>query len=139
MKYNKRNFERVLKEANEYDGSDPRVKIGIGNRASGGALITQYTQTPIINILYTSKFYCGEYRLYYKSGYFYLVETKIGEDGKTLPKKQYRKVVMYHKKYARKDIIVNLKDFDYEIVGYKRKTTKIPSGVYVSISKMPNI
>lgn len=138
MKYNKRNFERVLKEANEYNGLDSYVKISIGNRASVGTLITQYTDTPIINILYAN-FDHGLYRFEYKSGYFYLVETKFGEDGKTLPKKQYRKVVMYHKKYARKDIIINPKEFDYEIVGYKRKTTHIPSGVYVSISKMPNL
>lgn len=65
-----------------------------------------------------------------QGGYYWLQESKIGEDGKVLPKKVYRRTVMYHKKYARKDIPV--KDVEFNVVGLKRRSTHLQAGVIIA-------
>lgn len=62
--------------------------------------------------------------------YYYVSYSKVDELGNVLPKKVWRYTLMYHKKWARKDIPV--KDVSFDVVGLKRKSTKLPSGVLIS-------
>lgn len=72
----------------------------------------------------------GKSRLFDSDGYFYISASKIGEDGKVLPKGVYRYSVMYHKRYSRRDVAV--RDVTFNVVGLKRKSSKLPSGILIS-------
>lgn len=61
--------------------------------------------------------------------YTILVPTKRA-DGTTKPKAEWEAKLMFHKKWARKDIEV--KSVSFDIIGYKRKTTQLPSGVLIA-------
>lgn len=61
--------------------------------------------------------------------YTILIPTKRA-DGTTKPKSEWETKLMFHKKWARKDIEVKCVSFD--IIGYKRKTTQLPSGVLIT-------
>ena len=61
---------------------------------------------------------------------YYVLASKEDENGKTLPRKVFRYILMYHKKWARKDIPV--KSVSFDVVGLKRKSTKLDSAVLIS-------
>lgn len=61
---------------------------------------------------------------------FYVKESKWDNNGHILPKGVYNRKLMYHKKWARRDIEVE--GVTYDIVGYKRKTTNLPCAVLIA-------
>lgn len=64
-----------------------------------------------------------------KKGNYYITYSKFDEHGNILPKKQYRNILMFHKKYSRRDI--EIKNVDFKVVGLKRKTTHRPAGLLI--------
>lgn len=67
---------------------------------------------------------------FFKHSGFYISSFKDDDNGTILPRKIYNQKLMYHKKWARKDIEV--KEVTYDIVGYKRKTTHLPCAVIIA-------
>lgn len=65
-----------------------------------------------------------------RGNYYYVSHSKVDEQGNILPKKVYRHTLMFHKKWARKDIPV--KDVTFDVIGLKRKSTKLPAGVLIT-------
>lgn len=65
------------------------------------------------------------------SDYYYIRQIPtFREDGKGLKKaKHWKKVLFFHKKWARTDIPV--KDVEFDIVGLKRESAKLPAGVLI--------
>ena len=64
-----------------------------------------------------------------RGDYYYVAHSKVDEQGNVLPKKVWRHTLMFHKKWARKDIPV--KDVTFDVIGLKRKSTKLPAGVLI--------
>lgn len=61
---------------------------------------------------------------------YYVSYSKVDEQGNVLPRKEWRQTLMFHKKWARKDIPV--KDVTFDVIGLKRKSTKLPAGVLIT-------
>lgn len=72
----------------------------------------------------------GHRRRYTEGGYLYEAASKTGDDGKILPKGKYRYAIMYHRKWGKRDVPVT--DVTFDVVGLKRKSTKLPSGVLIA-------
>lgn len=72
----------------------------------------------------------GRNRINVGRGYFYERPSKTNELGQVLPKGVYRHTIMYHRKWSRCDVPVT--DVTFDVVGLKRKSSKLPSGVLIS-------
>jgi hypothetical protein len=62
-----------------------------------------------------------------RGGKYYKTIPTYHENGNLKPQKEWKKILMFHKKWARVDKEVT--GVNYEIVGIKRQTTKLPAGV----------
>lgn len=65
-----------------------------------------------------------------RGDHYYVSYSKTDEHGNILPKKVWRHTLMFHKKWARKDVPV--KDVTFDVIGLKRKSTKLPAGVLIA-------
>lgn len=110
------------------DASTPIYQDLNGEQLSGVHFSVIYTKNyPTPPAVFESLY---SYERRRKGNYYYVQASKQDENGKTLPRKVFRYTLMYHKKWARKDIPV--KSVSFDVVGLKRKSTQLDSAVLIS-------
>ena len=108
------------------DSSKPIYQDLNGNRICGVPfLVIEGDKYPSPSDVFGST----RFRQKKRGNYYYISYSKVDEHGNVLPKKVWRQTLMFHKKWARKDIPV--KDVMFDVVGLKRKSTKLPAGVLI--------
>lgn len=109
------------------DSSKPIYQDFEGNQLNGVPFVVIYlNEYPTPWQVYNSNRFHRKHR----GDYFYVSNSKLDEQGNVLPKKVWRHTLMFHKKWARKDIPV--KDVTFDVIGLKRKSTKLQSAVLIT-------
>ena len=123
----KEDFANFAKMATELpqDSSKPIYQDLNGNQLSGVMFHTIYGNA----LPSPAEVFGLEHTTRRRRDCYYVRAFKTDEQGNILPKKVFRYVLMFHKKWARNDIPV--KDVTFDVVGLKRKSTKLPAGVLI--------
>lgn len=64
------------------------------------------------------------------SGYLFVHNSKMDDNGNILPHKMYNTKLMFRKKHSTR--LTEVTNFSYEIVGLKRESTHLPAGVIIA-------